>query len=117
MTDTCSAPCCTPRCPTAELTARAIDTALDRDRWRRLALELRRCDETGDDPTDGFLWRIHQDAARRANERAELIGQRLALIDRCMRHPKNREFARALRDHVRDCPIELPDPIGTGDTE
>ena len=110
MTDTCSAPCCTPRCPTAELTARAIDIALDRDRWRRLALELRRCDETGDDPTDGFLWRIHQDAARRHRERADLLGTRLALAERALR-TGDRAHKRAWRDYVRDHPID------TGDTE
>ena len=93
-----------------DLLTRAVDTAQDRDRWRALALELKRCDETGDDPVDGFLWRIWQDAARRANERAELLGTRLALAERALR-TGDRGHKRAWRDHVRDHPID------TGDTE
>lgn len=101
---------CPAGCPAAELTARAIDTAIDRDRWRALALELRRCDETGDDPADGFLWRIWQDAAARATARADLYGTRLALAERALRTGDKAHY-RVWRDHTRTHPID------TGDTE
>lgn len=110
MTAVCTGACCVPHCPSAEAITRVTETAIDRDRWRALALELRRCDDTGDDPADPFMWRVWQDSARRHRERADLLGTRLALAERALR-TGDRGHKRAWRDHVRDHPID------TGDNE
>ena len=71
-----------------ELVADAVATKLDRDRWRRHAMELqRRLDGDGGvvDAHDVLLWRLWHDRAVAATARAEGLGTALAMADRAVR--------------------------------
>lgn len=68
-----------------EACANAADIAIDRDRWRNLALDLQaRLDGAGDDH-DPWLWRIWHDRADTLEAQADDLGTRAALAERAVR--------------------------------
>lgn len=90
-----------------ELVREAVETKIDRDRWRRRAEELQRVLDGPGDDHDLLLWRIWHDRATEAAERIEQLGTVVALADRAVRAVvkdgslADRETQRSLLDYRR----------------
>ncbi len=77
-----------------ELVSVAVEVAVDRDRWRALAIDLQARLDGGGDDHDPWLWRIWQARAIEAEARADELGTRAATAERDLHRLLNRRKAK-----------------------